>query len=99
MSATLHVGDTAPRFTADLTSGGVPVNLTGATVEVHLKKPDKTVVILAATGTAGGSVTGAAWGSVLNQAGLWSAEVQVTYSDSTVQTFGPKSLLVNPQIA
>ena len=98
---TLHVGDTAPRFTAKLTADGQPVDLTGAAVTVHLLKPDRrTVVTLDAThdGTSG-NVTGAEWGDTLDQAGGWRVEVEVTYSDSTVQTFGPSTLSVSPQIA
>ena len=96
---TLHVGDTAPRFTANLTSDGAAVNLTGATIELHFKKPDRTVATLAATGTSEGAVTGAAWGDLLDQAGSWNVEVQVTYSDGTIQTFGPQTFSVYSQIA
>jgi hypothetical protein len=99
---TLHVGDTAPRFTADLTSGSAPVNLTGASIAVHFKKPDGTVETLAATPDApatGGKITAAPWGDILNQPGRWKAEAQVTYSDTTVQTFGPGYFVVKQQIA
>lgn len=99
---TLHVGDTAPRFTADLTSGTGPANLSGATIAVHFQRPDGTVETLTATADApatGGKITAAPWGDILNQPGRWKAEAQVTYSDTTVQTFGPASFVVYQQIA
>lgn len=98
----LHVGDTAPRLTLTCTSDGVAANLTGATVVLHFKKPDRTTATLAATvdsPTTAGKVTGAAWGSLLSVSGSWGVEVEVTYSDGTIQTFGPKSFYVSPQIA
>lgn len=100
--STLHVGDTAPPFTADLATGGAPVNLTGATIALHFRKPDGTVLTLPATAdtpTTGGKVTGGAWGTGLDTAGGWTVEAQVTYSDGKIQTFGPKRFTVLPQIA
>lgn len=95
---TMHVGDTKPDFTATCNSDGAPLDLTGATVKVHLRKPDRTVLVLDATADAQGRVV-AAWPEPLDQAGSWQAEVQVTYSDQGVQTFGPQSFVVSREIA
>ena len=94
--STFTVGDTAPALT-----GTVNADLTGASVEVHLRKPDGTTLTKAATIT--DAATGA-WSTPwaaddLDTAGVWEAEAQVTYSDSTVQTFGPVRFVVQPQIA
>ena len=42
-------GDTAPDLTGTCTSGTTPANLTGATLELHLTRPDKTVITRAGT--------------------------------------------------
>lgn len=82
---TLTVGDTGPALTGTLNA-----NLTGATVVVHIKRPDRTVVIKTATVT--DALTGAwsiAWSAGdLSQAGAYTVEVQVTFSNFTIQTFG-----------
>lgn len=77
-------GDTAP----DL-SGVVNANLTGATVVVHVKLPDGTVLVKAATVT---DAAGGAWSmdwapGELALAGTHAPEVQVTFSNGKVQTF------------
>lgn len=95
---TYHVGDTKPDLTAVCTSDGAPVDLTGATVKFHLRKPDRSILALDATGGADGRVA-AAWPEPLDQAGSWQAEVQVTYSDQGVQTFGPQTFVVATEIA
>lgn len=94
--AEFTVGDTAP----DLT-GTVNADLTGATVELHIRKPDQTVL------TKAGIVTDAATGAWsytwatgdLGTPGVWTVEAQVTYSNERVQTFGPKTFRVGQQIA
>lgn len=94
----LHVGDTTPPFTAVCSSAGTPANLAGASVKVHVRKPDRTVLVLDGSPGVNGNVA-AAWPEALDQAGEWSAEVQVQYSDGGVQTFGPQSFVVQSQIA
>ena len=98
---TYHVGDTAPALTGRLTTAGVPKDVTGATLEVHIAKPDATVLTRAATVTA--ALTGdwsMAWQTGdLAQAGGYRVEVQVTYSNTTLQTFGYEWFTVEPQIA
>lgn len=92
----LHVGDTAPPFSAICTSAGVPVSLTGADVTVHLRKPDGTPTAMDATGADDGSVA-ADWPAPLDQEGVWTAEVQVTRGNQ-VQTFGPDTFFVAAQL-
>jgi hypothetical protein len=94
--ATFTKGDTAPALT-----GTVNANLTGASIAAHIRKPDLTVVTKAATATA--PLTGA-WSVTwttgdLNQVGGWDVEVQVTFADTTIQTFGPTAFYVQDQIA
>ena len=96
---TLHVGDTAPAL-----SGSVNADLTGATAVAHIRKPDGTVLSKAATPgvVASGSTpwNAAAWAvGDLDQSGVHEVEVEVTYADTTVQTFGPQRFVVEPQIA
>ena len=93
-----HVGDTTPPLKGKLSSDGQPVNLTGATLSVHVRKPDRSVLIISATGGADGIWT-APWPGPIEAQGTHRVEVQVTYSDGQVQTFGPASLGVQPQVA
>ena len=94
--STFTTGDTAPALT-----GTVNANLTGAAVELHLRKPDGTTLTKTAQVT--DPATGAwsyAWQvGDLDAAGVWEVEAQVTYSDATVQTFGPQRFVVVPEIA
>lgn len=103
----LHVGDTAPRFTALLTStkNGTtsPANLTGVqSIVVAFRKPNGSSFTLPATADApatSGAITADAWGTNLDVAGQWRAQARVTYSDGTVQTFGPDIFTVAERIA
>jgi hypothetical protein len=78
------VNDTAPALTGTLSA-----SLVGATATAHIKRPDKTVLTKPVTITdaanGGWSVTWAA--GDLSVSGTYYVEVQVTYSDTTVQTF------------
>lgn len=97
---TYFVGDNSP----DLT-GTVPANLTGATAEVHLRRPDGTVLTAPVTPAAYDPVAGTtSWSYTwatgdLSQRGRWVAELQVTFAGGRVQTFGPTAFTVQPQIA
>lgn len=95
---TFHVGDTEPNLSGVLTSNGQPVDLTNAQLEVHVRQPDETVLTIAATPGEAGAWS-APWPAPITQSGQLSVEVQVTYSDDGVQTFGPQTFLVYPQIA
>jgi hypothetical protein len=94
--ATFTVGDTAP----DLT-GSLGIDLTGATVEVHVRKPSGTVISSAVT------VTEAATGEWayewqaddLDEAGVWAVEAQVTFAGGDVQTSNQTTFRVKDQIA
>ncbi|MGN6245093.1 MAG: BppU family phage baseplate upper protein [Motilibacteraceae bacterium] len=94
--ATFTTGDTAPALT-----GTVNADLTGASAAVHVRKPDATVIDAPATIT--DPATGAwsyAWQvGDLDVTGAWAVELQVTYSGGEVQTFGPQTFYVQPQIA
>ena len=96
-------GDTAPDLTGTCSSGTTPANLTGATLELHLTRPDKTVIT-----RAGVVVDGAAgtwrytWQTGELVAGTWAVELQVTYSGGGLQTFPadrPAYFSVRNQIA
>jgi uncharacterized lipoprotein NlpE involved in copper resistance len=88
MTLTLTTGDTAPALT-----GTVNADLTGATAEVHIKRPDRTVLTKAATIT--DAETGAwsiEWdGADLAQSGHHYVEVEVTFASGDIQTFSANS--------
>src|SRR6478752_5886991 len=95
----LTVNDTRPDATLTCTSNAVGVNLTSATCVLHVKRPDGTSVTR--TAPAGGfTVTTPASGVCtyrwqtgdLTISGNYTLEVQVTYSDTGIQTFGPQSV-------
>lgn len=98
------VGDTAPNLTGrctykeSATGPELPVNLTGATVELHVQQPDRVVLTIPATGNADGSWS-APWPAPIAQSGAHDVEVQVTFSGGGIQTFGPSRFHVQRQIA
>ncbi len=85
--------DTSPAFQATLKDADdTVVNLTGATVRFHLVTPTGTTVVDAAATvvTASAGLVRYAWatnGADTASAGRYNAEFEVTYSDSTVETF------------
>jgi hypothetical protein len=100
--ATLTVGDSAPVLT-----GSVSANLTGAALELHILRPDGTTVTRSASivSAPAGTWSATLGTTTLNQPGRYFVEVQVTYSDTTIQTFAtdaydqPISFNVRQQIA
>jgi hypothetical protein len=78
------VNDTAPAL-----SGTLSASLVGATATAHIKRPDKTVlskpVTITDAANGGWSVTWAT--GDLSVSGTYYVEIQVTFSDTTVQTF------------
>jgi hypothetical protein len=74
--------------TATLT-GSVGTNIAGATLEVHVKRPDGTVVnrSAAAVDAAAGTWTSTLQAGDLDQTGYHYLEVQVTFSGGAVQSF------------
>lgn len=85
MATPYTVGDTAPAIT-----GTVSADLTNATVEVHVQRPDTTVFSRAGTVTS--APAPGAWSLTLiagdlTLAGVYRVEVQVTFSNGKIQTF------------
>jgi hypothetical protein len=99
--ATFTTGDSAPPLTGVCQSGTTPANLTGATVVLHIRWSDGTVITKTATVTdAPNGAWSYTWGaSDITLTGPALVEAQVTYSGGAVQTFGPTSFAVQPQIA
>lgn len=94
-----HVGDTAPPITGTILEQGAPKNLTGASIMVHVKRPSGTVMSIAgSTGGADGTWS-ANWPAAITEEGTHEVEVQVTFSGGAVQTFGPTTFYVYPQLA
>jgi len=88
----LKRGDTAPRFRAQCLDGTTPVSLTTAlSVRFLMKRSGVTVLsgsMVVEDQTANTGWVHRAWGSTdLATEGLYSAEVEVTWSDSTIQTY------------
>jgi hypothetical protein len=96
MSTRRYTGDNAPNLT-----GSVNTDVTGASIELHLRRPDHTVLSRAAgiTDAATGAWTMPWQADDLTQDGRWEVEAQITYSNGTVQTVGPDSLFVYRAIA
>ena len=96
-----HAGDTDPALTGAATDAGVAVNLTPAlSCLVHVERPDGTLISRAPTVAVG--TTGAwslPWQATELIAGVYSVELEVTWSAGHVQTFGPVSFRVDPQLA
>jgi hypothetical protein len=102
VSTNFTAGDTAPAFAAALTSGGVAVNLTGATVALHFTTPADTLTAAATLVDPAAGTISYSWAVTdLTDArvGVWMWETQVTYSNSKTQTFPGGVFWVNPQLA
>lgn len=84
MTLELVQNDTSPVLTYTLSA-----DLTGATAEAHIKRPDKTVFVRPVTlvDAAAGQVSFGFTDGDLALAGLHYVEVQVTYSNTEIQTF------------
>ena len=90
-----HAGDTKP----DL-EDTVGVDLTGATVAIHVRTPAGTLINRAPVVAAG---TTGAWSlpwlvSELDVPGVYVSEVQVDRPDGSIQTFAGPSFRVKPQL-
>ena len=97
------VGDTAPDFTATLSSAGAPANLTGATpIEVHFVKPSGTVLVRVPSIVAplAGTIAYTWVTGDLSEAGAWQWKVKVTFAGGRIQTFpGASNFLVDSAAA
>jgi hypothetical protein len=88
--------DTSPNLVGD-----VNASLVGATVTLHLREPYTGVVTdRAATITdAGQGVWEYVWQtSELASVGVWLVEAEVHFSNGQIQTFGPSSFRVDPEL-
>jgi hypothetical protein len=98
---TWHAGDTDPALTGQATDAGVAIDLTPAlSCLVHIERPDGTLISRAPTITVG--TTGAwsfPWQATELIEGVYSVELEVTWSVGHVQTFGPVEFRVDPQLA
>ena len=89
--STLTVGDTRPILTGQALNGDSGAVVTGATAELHIRRPDGAVLVVTPTWT--NTVIGT-WSYTwvvgdLSIAGVWEVDLRVTYSDTGEQTFGP----------
>lgn len=95
-SAVFTVGDTSPTL-----EGDVNASLVGASVQVHIRKPSGEQLSGAATVT--DEVNGVweyVWpADALDEPGTWLCEAQVTFVGGAIQTFGPTTFRVQPQVA
>jgi uncharacterized protein YfaS (alpha-2-macroglobulin family) len=99
--ATFFTGDQSPDLTGTCTSNGVAANITGSTIALHLKKPSGTITTKTGTIVSGSAGTWSySWQTGdIDEAGTWWVEVQVTYSNGKIQTFGPSAFAVVEQFA
>jgi len=92
MAFRIKTNDTSPKLAVTLQdANSVPVNISGATVRFHMKafgatslKTDAPMTITNATG----GIVQYSWVAAdTNLAGTYYGEVEVTYPDSTIETF------------
>lgn len=77
---------------SEILAGSVSANLTGATIQAHVRRPDGTVVSsTAATGDADGNWQATFAAGAFDQLGYHDLEVHVVFSDSTRKTFAHDS--------
>lgn len=96
----LTVGDSRPALSGFATSGGVGVDLTGCTLRLHLSPPSGSVLDVAAIAVGIEGCWAYIWQpNDIDEAGTWAVELQVTFADGGVQTFGPATFTVREQIA
>lgn len=84
MTLYLTAGDTAPTLT-----GTVNADITGASLAIHILRPDATVINRAGTIVNGpaGTWSLALIAGDLTVLGIYYVEVQVTFSGGAIQTF------------
>lgn len=105
MTLVLTVGDSAPPFAGTINAGTV-----GASAVVHIRRSDASVVSRTADTLTDSGDGSSAWtldtlSTDLTVTGPYTIEVQVTFSDGTVETFSqgangkPSTFVVKQQIA
>lgn len=91
MAFNIKQNDTSPSLQATLKdASGTAIALTGASVRFHMKALDGTVKVdaaMAITNASGGVVQYNWQTGDTNTVGSYSVEFEVTYSDSTIETF------------
>jgi len=92
MAFRIKTNDTSPKLAVTLEdANSVPVNISGANVRFHMKAFGATSLKIDApmtiTNATGGIVQYSWVATDTNTAGTYYGEVEVTYSDSTVETF------------
>lgn len=99
MSAPFTVGDRGVTLGGKCADETGSVDLTGATVELHICPPVGDVLTRTAViDSPGGGTWSYTWADGdLTVAGHWWVEAQVT-NGGTIQTFGPVSFEVQPEI-
>ena len=100
------VGDTSPALTGTIYSTAadgstVATNLTGATVELHIRKPSGVVVTVqaAVVDPPENGQWRYDWAVPIDEPGFWIAEGQATFANARIQTFGPSAFRVQPALA
>lgn len=100
------VGDTEPDLSGIALDAATGVDLTGATLNVHIRKPDATVInrpVTADDQTLNPGGWSMPWQTGdLDTAGRYAVELEVTWSAGRVQTFpgdGNASFTVTAQLA
>lgn len=99
MSTVFTVGDTLPALTGQCRDDEDAVDLSGAQLQVHVRRPAGDPLSRSAAGDAMGRWVMTWQPQDLTVAGTWWAEVQATWPDGGVLTFGPTPFRVRPQIA
>lgn len=102
----LTVGDTRPDLTGTcsntdpVTGVTTAANLSGSALALHITRSDGSTLTKVGTIVSGPAGTWSyRWvGGDLTVPGAWKVEVQVTYSDAGIQTFGPSSFYVKDQL-
>ena len=95
----LYTTDQAPDLTGTVTSNGIGANITGATLQLKLKKPSGTVVVKTGTIVNGAAGTWSySWlAGDLDEDGTWRVQPRVTYSNGKPQTFPEAAFAVGKQ--
>lgn len=91
MAFSIKQNDTSPSLQATLKDASLnPIDLTGATVMFHMKSVDGTIKVdrqMTVTNAAGGVVQYDWQSGDTDTVGTYYVEFEVTYADSSVETF------------